>query len=673
MYIKVYDIECLGGMFLYMEYDPQTDTWAEFEISEYRNDLFALTKWLTKQNAEDYLEVYGISYNGIFYDAQILQYIIDNHQRWINLSNTQIIRKIKKFSDKVIEDGNYELFPPYREEQFENQQIDLMRIHHFDNEARRCSLKWLQFSMDFYNVEDMPYHHTKRDFTEEQIKEIRDYCRNDVESTFELWKYTLGQTLHEEYNGKNKVQDRLDLIEELGFPKKALSWSDVKLGDEINKKTYLEITGLDAGKLYELKKNRKTTAGFTYGDCIPNYVKFKTKPFQDFLARMKKVRVNLNEKEEYPFVYNGTHYMIAKGGIHSNEKNRIVEPRESEICMDADVGSQYPHSLIKRGLFPSHLGKAWLAGYTRTRNKRLTYKQLSKDQGLSSQERKKYKGLSETFKLALNGGGFGKTNERNSWQYDPFVHFSCTIGNQFEILMLIEELEINGIHVISANTDGIVCLFNRSQLDKYYEICHEWENKVGNSEQGRLEFTEYKKIVQLSVNGYLAIKVDGEVKKKKEFLTEHELHKNKSRRVIALALEKYFVDGIPVEETIKNHRNIFNFCIGVRGNKDYHYENKGKDGSVEIHDKMLRYYVSKDGKKLFRIKNEGSEADGPDISQAEAGKWRCTTANKIDKDVPIEKYNIDYSYYIEIAEERIRALETGRKGGSTDKNQTSLF
>lgn len=42
--------------------------------------------------------------------------------------------------------------------------------------------------------------------------------------------------------------------------------------------------------------------------------------------------------------------------------------------------------------------------------------------------------------------------EGSNWQYDPFSSLSCTIGNQFEILMLVESLELAGIHVVSANT-----------------------------------------------------------------------------------------------------------------------------------------------------------------------------------------------------------------------------
>jgi hypothetical protein len=667
----VYDIEVYRRLFLYMAFDPAERKWYTYEISDYRNQLDELAKYLIDGGHQ-----YAVSFNGLTYDSQVLQFILDRRHLWVDLDNASICQLIKKFSDRTIDDTNYGLFPPYREEDLEIRQIDLFRIHHFDNVNRRTSLKWLQFSMDAASVEETPIPWEKEYLTEQEIAEIREYCQNDIITTCQFWNFTIGNTTHELYKGRNKVQDRLDLIEEMEFPLKAINWSDVKLGDEINKKVYMQLSGIsDPRKLIDMKLNAKRKRGFTYGDCIPQYVQFKTKPFQDFLNRMRKVRVNLNEEEEYPFIYNGTRYTIAKGGIHSSEGARIIEVREGEICMDADVGSQYPHSIIKRGLYPSHLGKAWLVGYTQTRDKRLAYKSKLKNYDKGSPEYEKYKGLSETFKLALNGGGFGKTNDRENWQYAPFVHFSCTIGNQFEILMLIEALEVEGIHVISANTDGIVCLFDRSRLDKYYEICQQWEKIVGNTEQGQLEFAEYVKIIQSSVNDYLAIKADGSVKKKGDFSTEFELNKNKSRRIIPIALENYFVKNIPVEETITKHRKIFDFCVGVKASKNYHYELVDREGKIQPYHRMVRYYVSKEGKLLLKIKNPEAETDGNEVTRCEAGGWKCTVANEVDTGDDIKAYKIDYDYYVQKAEEKIRDIMRGRKGKKLiiDKNQTSLF
>jgi hypothetical protein len=670
--IEVYDIECYAGLFLYMGYRISEKRWVEFEVSQHRNDIDGLVKHLLDSGTD-----YAVSFNGLAYDAQVLQFILERHHLWVDTPTVEIVRLIRKFSDKVIEDSKYELFPPYREEDLEIKQIDLFKVHHFDNKAKRCSLKWLEFSMDSPSVEETPIPWEQDNFTPIEVDRVKRYCKADIENTVRFWNYTIGETTHPEYRGKNKIQQRLDLIEEMKFPSKALNWSDVKVGDEINKKVYMQLAGVgDARTLKELKLRGHKKRGFTYGDCIPDYVSFKTPEFKQFHQRMIKTKVNMHDKKaKYPFTYNGTTYVIAKGGIHSTESNRIVEPTASEVLMDADIGSQYPRSIIKRRLFPQHLGKHWLVGYEQTFKKRIEYKNMSKNRACPSAEKEKFTALSEMLKLALNGGGFGMTNQKDNWQYYPFITFACTIGNQFEILMLIEELEINGIHVISANTDGIVCLFSRNKLEKYYEVCAAWEVKVGNDKEGKLEFTEYRKMVQLSVNGYMAVKMDGSVKKKKEFLTDYLLEKNKSRRVVALALEKYFVDGTPVEQTIRGHKDIFDFCIGVKGNRDYHFESIDRDGNKKMYYSVVRYYVSENGEKLLKVKNEGSEADGADVSECEAGGWKCTVANTIDKDDHIKSYKINYDYYIQKALERIGDLHAGkkRKRIPVDKNQLTMF
>jgi hypothetical protein len=660
--MEVYDIETLKRMFLYMSFNVETKQWLEFEVSESVNTLDGLIKHLVG-NKEEF-----VSFNGLGFDAQVLQYIIDNHTRWWNLGNVEIIALIYKFSQRIIDDQKYGLFPPYREENFENSQIDLFKIHHFDNENKRTSLKWLEFTMDAPSVEEMPIHHAVETLSESDKEIIKEYCKNDIENTYLFYRYTIGDVEHDLYKGMDMIQSRRDLIEEVGLPKKAMSYSDVKIGDEINKMVYCKNTGKKIWDLYDLKLSRKRTPHFTFGECIPDYVTFRNPVFKAFYEEMKGIRVNLNEREgdPYPFSYNKTNYSIAQGGIHSTERNRIIIVQKGWRCTDADIGGQYPHFIIKRGLYPSQLGIAWLTGYTWIRNRRSEYKKKSR-------QSKKFKGLSDQFKLAQNGGGFGKTNEKTNWQYDPFVQFSCTIGNQFEILMLIEWLEEAGIHVISANTDGVVCLYEEILEGKYKEICTKWEKTVGNDVQGCLEFTDYTTLIQSSVNDYLAIKADGTIKKKGDFNTQSLLEKNPSRRIIAIAMEKYFVGGIVPRDTILGHKRIYDFCIGVKASKQYHYE-VHQGGKKEIYHRLVRYYVSKEGGKLLKIKNPDSEADGNDVSQCEAGNWKITVANQIDDTRPISSYGIDYEYYIDKANERIDALERGKKRKhKIDPNQQNLF
>lgn len=674
--LEVADIECLRGAFLYIGKCRETKRVYQFRIDEYVNELTDLVLHLQKRRREGV--EFLVTFNGVNYDGQVLQFILDNWMMWGELSGKEICRKISQFSDDVIDDTNNGLFPPYREWEMPSQ-IDLFRIHHYDNEDRRCGLKWLEFSMDMDNIEEMPIHHHQEYFSQEEIQQMIDYCINDVIATDKFLDITLGETEIEEYRGKNKIQDRLDIMAEFGM-RGAMNFSDVKIGDELNLMGYMKETGLTRKQIKALKQKRGPTKPFTFGECIPSYVEFETSHFRRFYEKVRDVKVKLGKvkkgEQEFTLDVNGTTLVIARGGIHSNEKKRIIVPLPGQKLRDADVQSQYPNAIVKRRLFPSHLGPKWLIIYETTIALRLKYKAMSEDLSYTEDERRKFKGIAEMLKLALNGGGFGKTNDASNWQYDPFVQFSCTIGNQFEMLMLIEKLEINGIRVISANTDGIVSLFDESKEEKYNEICAWWEKKVGNDKMGKLEFTDFSKLIQTSVNSYLAVKKkDGKVKKKgKIFLTSTELHKNKSMRILPIALENYFVKGIPAQDTIQNHNNIFDFCIGVKASKDYHYEAvDNRTGNKELYHRMIRYFVSKDGKVLLKVKNEGSDADGPDITQCEAGGWLSTVYN-VASEKDIDKLNIDYNYYIDNALDIIYEIEhRGKQRKKANKDQLSLF
>jgi hypothetical protein len=670
--VRGYDIETPKGGFLFIDKDFKTEEYRVFRIDRFKNELEALVYYLLNDKPQ-----YYCGFNNVKFDAQVIQWILDNHHLWFDLGGEEIALRIAQFASDVIDDINHDIWPPYREEQLWCKQIDLRLIHHFDNKARLCSLKWLEFSMDMVNIEDMPHDYRIRYFTEQQILEMIGYCKTDNDANEALYWITRGITENDEYKGKDKIRDRLDIIEELNFPLRAMNFSDVKIGDELNKRAYCKRAGIDQNRLYELKQNRVSTAGFTFGDCIPDYVSFETQEFQEFFEKMKGEVVNLNKKDDddegYPFTYNGTIYKIANGGIHSCEKKRRLIIEDDMDMSDADVGSQYPRAINKRHIYPSHLGPLWNEGYEENTEIRIEFKH----KGANKKDPlwRKWKGLSDMYKLALNGGGFGKLNERTNWQYDAFAMHKCTIGNQFEILMLIEMLELEDIHCVSANTDGIVCLFKSTLKNKYLELCQKWERKVGNDVHGKLEYADYRRLIQTSVNSYIAVKNDGSVKKKGLFLTSTELHKNKSRRIIPIAMEKYFTEDIPVEETIRNHTNVWDFVIGTKGNDDYYYKTcNTKTGEETIlTSKVIRYLVTKDGKKLLKIKRDTSDKPGPEISNKEKGNYLCTVYNNaVEKDV--SKLNINYDYYITKTMEIIEGIENPkRKKIYRNPDQISLF
>lgn len=630
MSIVVDDIETLANLYLYYDEDAKTDEEHIFVIHESRNDLQALVKYLNTVKGQ-------VGFNVLSFDAQVNQWIVDNYHSLIHLDGDTCARRIYQYAQYVIRKQNSNEFLDYPEWKIKIPQLDLFKIWHFDNKAKMTGLKWIQYSMDWPNLQEMPIDHTE-DVTADQIDEIISYCRNDVRSTKAFFYITLGQTEHPLYKGLNKIALRKNIEAQFGI--KCQNFNDVKIGDEINKQSYLKLSGLSKN---DLKERKCTITPFTYKECIPNYVSFKTPQLIRFYDNIKDVFIDVDSKQEFPINFRGTSYTIAKGGIHSNDSKRILRPTPNQILRDADIGSQYPNGIRKRKLFPRHLGVEWLDGYIGNINKRLDAKGRYK-----KTKDKNDKAIDEAFKLALNGGGFGKTGEPTSWQYDPFISMSVTIGNQLEILMLIEMLEEEGIHIESANTDGIVCLFDKSKEETYYRICKEWEVIVGNNDLGQLEYTDYDFFAQTSVNSYIAIKPGNEpikdrIKTKNEFVIDFELHKNKSSRVVPLALYEYFVNGKDPKDFILNHRNIYDFCNGVKKKGDWFFTAERVVNSLHIstnEQKTLRYYISNRGCKIAKRHPDGR------IIQVEAGRWMQTIFN-LYEDKPWDDYDINYQYYID--------------------------
>ena len=169
--------------------------------------------------------------------------------------------------------------------------------------------------------------------------------------------------------------------------------------------------------------------------------------------------------------------------------------------------------------------------------------------------------------------------------------------------MLIEYLGIKGFDVISANTDGIVTLVPKGKRDEYFELCKQWEE----FSRFDLQYTHYKKYARRDINNYLSVTTDGEVKTKGDFKISDVtkigedpfvLMRGFDRPIIQIALNKFFVEGIPIEETIRNHTDIYDFCTSQKTDKKFKNEyHTLKDGELNIQSiqQSVRYYISNKG------------------------------------------------------------------------------
>lgn len=685
--IVIGDIETFPEFIDIGFYDPDNDEWIEFEISRRKNDTVKFVKFYTSRKY-----TYFVNYNGIDFDQVVLEYIVKNYTSWYDLTGEETAKLIYKFSSKHLDDRKYNVPARYREEHFSMFPLDLFKINHFDNDAKRTSLKWCEFMMNM-KVETTSVPFGTKNLTDQQMDEIISYRRHDIKGTHALLYLTLGQPERiqelnggapidhlSDYKGMNKLQDRFDVMEETGLI--CINWSDVKIGEEWNALDYMKATGID-----DRRSLNPTKVDHPYGKKFKKYfpktMEFKTDHLKNFIEKLGEEYVKpfvwvtskngkkKKTKQVFPIKIGETTYTIAKGGIHSTEKNRAIITPKGYKYRDADVGSQYPNSIVKLEIFGPHLKALVLEQYKGKIKLRITYKTKAKE--LKSMkldlEARKFESIQGLLKLCLNGGYYGKLGQSGSWLEFPEGALKVCMGNQIEILMAIEAMEMEGFRVLSGNTDGFTTLFPEEKEERYKEICKWWEDTVGNHTLGKLEYVDYLKMYQMNINHYIGEYVDEKgnikVKKKGSFVTTYgspgcEIHKNKSKRIIPLALEQYFIKGKDPIEFIKNHKCIYDFLIGLKASGDMHYEEQWEQEDeeevtevlTESHHKLIVVYISTDGTVLYK---RGQNNNGDDMNNhcfatpkdaPELGQPLVTYFSDPFSVDDFSRYNVNYDYYI---------------------------
>lgn len=651
--LLVGDIETLACCIDFGFYDPDTEKWYEFVISKYRNDLFSFVKFYTSGKYE-----YVCGYNYISFDAQVIQFIINEHQKWVEDDNLTIVRRIYTFVQNLIDDQKYHLFLKYREHEFSIPVLDMFTMFGLNNEARMSSLKKIEFNINWHSVEEMPIHHSREDLTEEEILIVQNYRKNDVLATFELLKIAIGDTTLPIYKGNNQLEFRFDIMEEYDVP--CLSWSDIKIGDELIKASYAKAIGVP---VYKLPRKGTFRKEIHLKYCIPKYVQFKTKQLNELLKDVRELTLPAQEGFEREFKFYGTDYIMALGGLHSvNRHERYVADGEKKL-RDWDVQSFYPRIIVNNSYFPYHLGKELLIVYKDLYDKRIELKPLAKTN-------KKIKGIVEALKLQMNIV-FGKLGSMESWLYDKQTLLSVTLTGQFSLLMLIEMLELEGIHVFSANTDGIT--FQSDKTEIINDVWNKWQ-AITNFQ---LEETRYNNITYLTVNDYIAEKEDGEIKKKGDFITDHELWKNKSARVVPLALQEYFTKGTDPKEFINNYNEIYDYCIMAKTNGNMHLEEQEQE-SITKHSKLVRYYLSASSRSQLFKRGTGTKDQEMNniLNKAnDVGKIYVQYFNKFEHK---EDYEIDRDQYVYRCYKLIDRIEGSKRMKKLahqvrNSNQLTLF
>lgn len=250
-------------------------------------------------------------------------------------------------------------------------------------------------------------------------------------------------------------------------------------------------------------------------------------------------------------------YKMGIGGLHSTESQIVHVADDQYEITDHDVASYYPSLILRTGIAPQQIGQQFQHIYRQWYDRRLAAKRGGD------------KKTANSLKTLLNGT-FGKLGSMWSIFYAPSEMIQVTVTGQLALLMLIEMLELHGISVISANTDGIV-LRTRRDMTWARDQCIAWWESVTQFETER---TDYTMLASRDVNSFGAVKPDGTVKLKGAYAPPDPGPSgwpNPTGQVCVDAVVAYLAHETPLRDTVYACQDVrqFVYVRQVKGGGSY--------------------------------------------------------------------------------------------------------
>lgn len=637
----VYDIECYINYILIGFIDTVTGKVIYFERygDEGWNDDLRKLSWIMASMTTK-------GFNSLGYDNPICALALAGKPN----------QQLKAATNMIIGEGyrGWQVLQKLRVKKLQCDHIDIMEVAPLGG-----SLKIYGGRAGTRKMQDLPIHHD-RTLTPDQRDVVRYYWVNDLQTTIDLDaklgdELELRATMSEEYN--------VDLR----------SKSDAQIAEAVISHEIEKITGRRPVKPI-------IEPGTAYRYNVPEWMSFQSPLMQNVLNIVRNTLFVVSEKgsigmppelASLKINIGESTYTMGIGGLHSTEKSVTHFSDEMFQLEDDDVESYYPRIILNLGLYPQHLGRVFLEVFNSIVERRLDAKHNAakfKTQG-NKDLAKDYKSVADSLKIVINGT-FGKLGSKHSIFYSPDLLIQTTLTGQLALLMLIEMLELAGIPVVSANTDGIVSKCPRRLMETRDAILAYWQQIT----EFKLEGSEYKALCSKDVNNYFAVKNNGEVKAKGLY-AKPGLKKNHTTPICSRAAEAFLGSGKPVEETIRECKEVQQFT-SIRnvagGAVQVLYEDKGSNPTL---DEMLEQ-LGRTGWKQY-----GSDHMWIHQSWVDDGKpyEKMAIATRVAYDqarwMPIDHMYLGKAvrwYYADVPEKHHRRFLYAKNGNSVPKTQGAM-
>ena len=515
-------------------------------------------------------------------------------------------QELKQLNDYIIAGNQGWQYPLLNGFYFSFNNVDIR-----DDTQQGLSLKAIEGHMGISIQETEVDFNLDRPLTQEELDQTIFYFKHDVDATEKLTDIR-----------KDYLKNKINLGRMAGLTDtKAMAMTNGKLTAAMLKATAQKH---DDERQYVYPDNLRR-------EYIPQEV-------FDFFDRMYDPNISDAEyfKSKLEISVGECPVTIGFGGIHGAIPNYFWSEQEDpeEAIRNKDVGSYYPHLCT-------------INGYT---SRNIPSPQVYENV-LESRMKAKAAGdiaTANALKLVCNTTYGCLLNQYNDL-YDPLMGRSVCISGQLYLLELARHCyqDIPGLKIVQLNTDGIMVQCRKEYLSQLDEICDEWQSRTGFE----LETDSVIKIAQKDVNNYVEIQEGGKAQAKggyrvKGISTVGAFNINNSCCIVATALKEYFVNGTPVEETIENCNDIFQFQIiakaGAKYKEAYHVVGDRKEQVQKVN----RVYATADTRygRLFKVK-----AEDDTTAKIESLPEHCI----IDNDNQLTIADVDKNFYIEMARKRV--------------------
>ena len=587
--LMVFDIESFKYNWLVVIRDLKSG----FFYSFWDEDVEYMQMWFEKNH-----EIM-VGFNIKHYDNPMINAMLNGHD----------VITVNDLSQRIVRDGLQGWDQPETKRFKSYDSCDLM-----DDCQLGVSLKGFEAHIGMNIVESSVDFDIDRPLTDEEKDEVLKYCKHDVDATCRML-----------YERRGYLATKVGL--------------GAKKGMSAAESMYMTNAKLTAKYLGAVKQEHNDQFDYVFPDNV--LYQYIDPGVIDFFKTIKAGDLLLEDKAKSYIGHIGDcEFKVGAGGIHGSNGVYNMTADEDHLILNDDVMQFYPSMIVENGYLSRNVPNPD------------DYKQVTIERAQAKKSGDKK--TANNLKL-VNNTTYGAQKNQYNDLYDPLMALSICLSGQLYLLELATHLYIEtDCEMIQLNTDGLMFRIRKEMYELAKAIMKEWQERT----HFILEEDNIELIIQKDVNNYLERQVGGATKVKGGMLVRGisyvgAFKVNNNMTIVPKAVQAWFFEGIPPEETINACNDVFEFQIIAKGGSKFRhvYQLRYEDGEYKYIpiQNCNRVYATSDTRygRLFKQKEEGSTkmliSGLPDYCKID-------NANEITID------EVNKSWYIEEARKTIKAF-----------------